>query len=268
MFLNENAISGQQAIYDLARYLFEKLEYHGKRYFFRSKSYISLPEVSADSIISIIQKYAREKGTTVTFSEIESYIKGLGLNGGNLRGLMRIDKEPIFLIYQENEYLLAELMHMDSDFFDKVKKALAHLFEDVGDHIILRKIADNWYNLLPALPSSLDWTPMLLQHLLRFYSKELGARTIIAMATQNSNTLHAMLVANDSDIVDFRDAVAVFLYEEHPERTSFEAEELRKLLVRAGMLYGNELIYNMHNALKGDPRFLWNSDGSKVTVRL
>ena len=268
MFLNENAISGQQAIYDLARYLFEKLDYHGKRYCFRSNTYISLPEVSADSNNSIIQKYAREKGTTVTFSEIESYIKGLGLNGGNLRGLMRIDKEPIFLIYQENEYLLAELMHMDSEFFDKVKKALTHLFADVGDHIILRRIADNWYNLLPALPSSLDWTPMLLQHLLRFYSKELGARTIIAMASQSSNTLHAMLVANDSDIVDFRDAVAVFLYEEHPERTSFEAEELRKLLVRAGMLYGNELIGNMHNALKGDPRFLWNSDGSKVTVRL
>ncbi len=268
MFLNDNGISGQQAIYDLAKFLFDKVEYHGKRYYFRNNIYISLPEVSADSIISIIQKYAREKGTTVTFSEIENYIKGLGLNGGNLRGLMRIDKEPVFLIYQDNEYLLAELMHMDSDFFDKVKKALAHLFADVGDHIILRRIADNWYRLLPALPSSLDWTPMLLQHLLRFYSKELGARTIMAMTSQSSNTLHAMLVANDCDIVDFRDAVAVFLYEEHPERTSFEAEALRKLLVRAGMLYGNELIYNMHNALKGDPRFLWNSDGSKVTVRL
>lgn len=268
MFLNDNDITEQQAMYDLARHLFEKLKYHGKCYFFRSNIYISLPEVSADSINGIMQKYAREKGTTVTFEEMESYLKSLGLNRGNLRGVMRIDKEPIFLIYQENEYLLAELIHMDDAFLQQVKTALKRLFLDVGDHIILRHISNSWYNLLPTLPASLDWTPMLLQQLLHFYSGKLGARTIIAMDSQSSNTLHAMLVDNDSWIQDFRDAVAIYIHDELSERKSFEAEELRRLLVEAGMVSGNELIWHMHKALGGDPRFLWDGDGNKVTVRI
>lgn len=268
MFLNDNDITGQQAVYDLARHLFEKLEYHGKRYFFRSNNYISLPEISADSSISIMQKYAREKGTTVTFKEMENYLKGLGLKSGNLQGVMRINKQPIFLIYQENEYLLAELIHMDDAFFSQVKMALKHLFADAGDYIIIRHISDRWYNLLPALPALLEWTPMLLQQLLHYYSKELGARTVIAMDSQSSNTLHAMLVDNDSWIQDFRDAVAVFLHDEMPECKSFEAEELRKILVDAGMISGNQLIWNMHKALGGDPRFLWDGDGNKVNVRI
>lgn len=268
MFLNDNDITEQQAVYDLARYLFEKLRYHGKHYFFRSNLYISLPEISADSSNDIMQKYAREKGTTVTFKEMESYLKGLGLNSGNLRGVMRIDKEPIFLIYQENEYLLAELIHMDNAFFSQIQTALKHLFVDVGDHIIFRSISNSWYNLLPALPALLEWTPMLLQQMLHYYSKKLGARTIIAMDSQSSNTLHAMLVDNDSWIQDFRDAVAIYLHDEMIERRSFEAEELRKLLVDAGMISGNQLIWNMHKALSGDPRFLWDGDGNKVNVRL
>ncbi len=268
MFLNDNGIIGQQVVYDLARHLFEKLEYHGKRYFFRSNIYISLPEILTDSNNSIMQKYAREKGTIVTFKEMESYLKGLGLNSDNPRSVMRIDKEPIFLIYQENEYLLAELIHMDDAFFGQVKTALKHLFEDVGDHIIIRHISGSWYNLLPTLPALLEWTPMLLQQLLHYYSKELGARTVSAMDSQNSNTLHAMLVDNDSWIQDFRDAVAVFLHDEMQECKSFGAEELRKILVDAGMISGKQLIRNMHKALGGDPRFLWDGDGNKVNVRI
>lgn len=119
MFFNDNGITGQQSVYDLARHLFEKLKYHGKHYVFKSNMYISLPEYSADSVIDIVSKYAREKGATVTYDELVRYLAGLGSNTGNLRGLMRIDKEPVFLIYAENEYLLAELMHIDTDFWSQ-----------------------------------------------------------------------------------------------------------------------------------------------------
>ena len=244
------------------------MEYHGKYYYFRSNIYISLPEVAAESNIGIMQKYAREKGDTVTFDEMGNYLKSLGLNNGNLRGVMRIDKDPIFLIYQENEYLLAELIHIDEAFLDSIKQALNHLLLDETDFVIIRNIAESWYNLLPSLPAGLDWTPMLLQEFLHFYSKKLGAKTIIAMDSQSSNTLHAAIVSNDSWVQDFRDVVAVFLHNEMPDRKSFEAEDLRKILVRAGMISGNQLIWHMHIALGGDPRFLWDGDGNKVTVRL
>lgn len=268
MFFNDNGITDQQSVYDLARHLFEKLKYHGKHYVFKSNMYISLPEFSADSVIDIVSKYAREKGTTVTYDELVRYLTGLGSNTGNLRGLMRIGKEPVFLIYAENEYLLAELMHIDADFLESIHGALRQLFADTDGHIIPRNISESWYNLLPTLPASLPWTPMLLQQLIRFYPDELEARTIIAMESQSSNTLHAMFVEKDSWIQDFRDVVAVFLHNEMPNRYEFEAEELRGILVDAGMISGNQLIYNMSNALGGDPRFLWDSDGNCVKVRI
>lgn len=268
MFFNDNGITDQQSVYDLARHLFEKLKYHGKHYAFKSNMYISLPEFSADSVIDIVSKYAREKGTTVTYDELVRYLAGLGSNTGNLRGLMRIDKEPVFLVYAENEYLLAELMHIDADFLESVHGALRRLFADTDGHIIPRNISGSWYSLLPALPACLPWTPMLLQQLIRFYPDDLEARTIIAMESQSSNTLHAMFVEKDSWIQDFRDVVAVFLHNEMSNRYEFEAEELREILVDAGMISGNQLIYNMPNALGGDPRFLWDSDGSYVKVRI
>ncbi len=268
MFFNDNDIEEQQAVYDLARHLFEKLGYHGKRYAFKSNMYISLPDVSADSVIDIVKKYAREKGSTVTIQEVGDYLTGLGMNTGNLRGLMQIDKKPVFLIYAENEYLLAELMHINKAFFEEVRGALKRLFADCGGHIIPRNISDSWYKLLPALPASLPWTPILLQQLIRFYPSKLEARTIIAMETQSSNTLHAMFVEKESWIQDFRDVVEVFLHDEMPDRDEFGAEELRKILVDAGMIGGGELTSRMHIALSGDQRFIWDGDGSHVKVRI
>ncbi len=268
MFFNDNAISDQQSVYDFARYLFEKQNYHGKQYVFNSNKYISLPGASADSIIDIVKKYAEEKGSTFTYQEIERYLKGLGLNTGNLRALMHIDKEPVFLVYAENEYLLAELIHIDDVFLKTVRSALRRLFNDTDGHIIPRNISHSWYNLLPTLPASLDWTPMLLQQLIHFYPEELEARTIIAMESQNSNTLHAMFVEKESPIQDFRDVVAVFLYDEMPNRCEYKVEELRKILVDAGMICDNQLINKMPNALGMDSRFLWNSDGSSVKLNL
>lgn len=268
MFLNDNGISDQQQVFDLARHLFEKINYHNKHYCFRSNMYISLPQTAVDSIIDIIKKYAREKGTTFTYAEIENYLTKMGLNTWNLRQRMRIGEEPIFFVYQANEYLFYELIDMDDEFFDHIRKALEYLFEDVGDHVIIRSISKNWYNLLPPLTAGLHWTPMLLQQMLHFYSKQLGARTIMAMDSQDSNTLHAMLVTNDCWIYNFKDAVAAYLYENMPDRTSFEAEELRQVLVRCGMISGNELIFSMPKALSCDPRFLWDSDGMNVSVRL
>lgn len=269
MFLNDNDIDDQQSVFDLARYLFEKIRYHGKHYVFKSNTYLSLPEASIDSNIDIVYKYAKEKGTIVSFEELENYMKKLGLNTANLRGTMKIDKEPVFFIYRENEYLLAELIHMDDGFFDRVKKSIERLFEDIDDHyIILRQIDERWFDLLPSLPGTLSWTLMLLQQVLRFYSDKVGARTIQAMDSQNKNTLHAMMVKNDSPIQDFRDAVAVYLYTKMPERTSFEAEELRQELVKSRMITGNQLIWNMPKALSDDPRFVWSGDGQRVTVRI
>ena len=269
MFLNDNGINDQQAVFDFAKYLFVKLKYHGKYYVFKSNTYLSLPESSVDSNLDILCRYAREKGTSVTYDELEDHMKKIGLNTGNLRGTLRIDREPILFIYKENEYLLTELIGINDAFLDQIKRAVNRLFDDIDDHyVILRQIDERWYELLPALPGGLEWTPLLLQQILRYYSSKIGARTIQAMDAQNKNTLHAMLVRNDSPINDFRDAVATYLYTTMPDRKTFGAEELRQELVKSRMISGNQLIYNMPKALGGDPRFIWSGDGERVTVRL
>lgn len=268
MFLNDNDITDQQGIYDFAKHLFGKIRYQGKHYVFSNNMYINLPGVLADSCSSVIQKYARDKGTVVTFQELEEYTKQLGVNTGNLRNLLRGENKPVFLLYAENEYILTELMHIDEAFLTQIQTALNHLFADAGDHMILRQIAANWYTLLPTLPNALAWTPLLLQQMLRYYPKKLGARTIQALDTQNSSTLHAMVVQSDSWIQDFRDAVAIYLHDQRPDVRSIYGEELRRILVEAGMIGKNELHNNMPKALSGDPRFLWNREGDTVTVRV
>lgn len=108
----------------------------------------------------------------------------------------------------------------------------------------------------------------MLQSVLRFYSEELGARTIIAMEYQSLETLHTMLVRSDSPIRNFGDVVISYIVENEIDQRSFEAEELRKILVESGIIQGNELIWNMAKALGNDERFAWNIDGNHVTIRV
>lgn len=268
MFLNDNDISDDQQIYEFAQSLFERIKYKGICYVFKNGQYISAPEAAVETFSDIIRKYARERGSTITYDMIQKYVIKLGLSPDNIRGKMGIGKTSDFLIYRENEYLLTESIDIDDEFLARIQFALRKLFADVGDHIILRGISEGWYRLLPELPYGLSWTPMLLQQVIRFWGDQLDARTIQAMDSQDSNTLHAMLVSKDSFVQDFRDAVAIWLYEEAPERKCYEAEELRGMLVKCGMISGNQLIWNMHKALSKDPRFVWSSDNQTVTVRL
>ena len=47
-----------------------------------------------------------------------------------------------------------------------------------------------------------------------------------------------------------------------------QAEDLRQLLLKRGMIIGNELIWNMHKALANDTRFAWDADGQHVFVKV
>ena len=88
------------------------------------------------------------------------------------------------------------------------------------------------------------------------------------MDGQAIETLHAMLVANDSPIQNFGDVVISYLLEHDVTLKAFEAEELRMVLVDGGILRGNELISNMPKALKNDGRFAWDASGNRVNVKI
>ena len=170
---------------------------------------------------------------------------------------------PAFLKYPVSPQQLNEA------WFAKAQQALDKLFSDLGDHIVLRDIQPWWYSLLPALPGDRPWTPLLLQSILGFYSKKLGnAKTICGMASQSKDTLHAMLVSGSSEVQTFSDAVAAWYVDDGITGKRFQAEDLRELLVKRGLLAGSELYGRLHKALANDPRFAWSADNTTVTINL
>ena len=196
------------------------------------------------------------------------YLENIGVGAGNLRNQMRMWTEPIIFFYDYDVIATAEALHIDEDWKKAIKKSLNVLFDDAGDHMILRNIPSIWFDRLPAIAGNRPWTPLLLQSVLRFYNKDLGARTIQALDGQSLETLHTMLVASDSPIQNLGDVVISYLLEQNIERRKFEAEELRLVLVDGGILHGNELIWNMPKALKQDGRFAWDASGNNVTVKI
>ena len=269
IFLNDNGIDNPRIVYDLAQHLFEKVRYHGKQFVFRSKAHISSKENAVSSNLDIMRGYAVARGGFVQEEELVQYLQSAGVKTGNLRGQMQVYSRPIFLFYAPGQFLYAPSMDMDDHWFSIVKDALDKLFEDMGDHMVLRDIRPWWYAQLPALPGGRLWTPLLLQSVLFHFGEKLdGAHTIEALSFQTGDTLHAMLASGDSGIQTFADAVAAYLIDEEIPQRNFEAEELRQLLVHRGMIAGGELMNNMPKALSGDARFAWDADGKRVVVRV
>ena len=268
MFLNDNDMREERAVYDMAQHLFEKVHYHGKSYAFRGKMHISRADAGIGSNLDVYKKYATDQGGVFSFNGLVEHLESIGLGSGNLRAQMRMQNEPIFFFYDHDSVAYAEALHIDDEWKKSIKKSLQVLFDDAGDHMILRNIPAIWFDRLPAISGNRSWTPLLLQSVLRFYSKELGARTIQALDGQALETVHTMIVVNDSPIQNFGDVVISYLLEQNIERRKFEAEELRLLLVDGGILHGNELIWNMPKALKRDGRFAWDASGNQVTVKI
>lgn len=268
MFLNDNDMNDERSVYDIAQHLFGKNHYEGIHYSFVSKTHISKAEDVISSNFDVICRFAEEQGGVFQESDLTEYLKSIRIKTGNLRMQMRLGQEPKFFFYQPGTIISAKSMKIDYSWKESVGRALDKLFNDAGDHIVLRQIQSVWYESLPALPGHRCWTPLLLQYVLLFYGKEWGAKTIAAMRSQSMDTLHAMLVKTDSPIQNFGDAVIACLIESEIEQRSFEAEELRQFLVKIGMIQGNELIYNMPNALAKDERFAWDAKGENVTVRV
>lgn len=268
MFLNDNDMCEERAVYDIAQHLFEKAHYHGKVFAFRGKMHISRVDTGIGSNMDVFRTYAVDQGGVFSFSGLVEHLESIGIATGNLRTQMRMQSEPIFFFYDHDQVAYVEALHVNEAWKKSIADSLQVLFDDVGDHMILRSIPTVWFDRLPAVSGNHPWTPLLLQSVLRFYSKELGARTIQALDGQSLEKVHTMIVANDSPIQNFGDVIISYILENDIDRRKFEAEELRLLLVDGGILHGNELIWNMPKALKHDSRFAWDASGDQVAIKV
>lgn len=268
LFLNDNDLNDERSVFDIAQHLFEKNGRGKDRYTFTDKAHISKDGETIENTFDVICKFAEEQGGVFREEALAEYLTGIGIKAGNLRNQMRLNREPDFFFYESGVFISAKCMKINDSWKERVDQALKKLLNDADGHIILREIQPVWFESLPALPGQRPWTPLLLQFVLRFYGKEFHVKTIAAMGSQKMDTIHAMLVKEDGPIQNFGDAVIAYLLERGIEQRAFKAEELRQLLVRAGMLHGNEVIWNMPKALAKDERFAWDAKGEDVTVRV
>lgn len=273
MFINDNNMSNQRMIFDMAEHLFSKENYHDVHYSFQGKSHITYPEETVTSRRDIILRYARNENGFFNEAGLDEYLHTLGINNNTqARQYMKMYSKPDFLFYEPGYIITAESINITSEWLNKVKDALNALFNDVGNHIVIRDIQPAWYNFLPDLPGGRTWTPLLLQSILRFYYNELGAKTICALDTQSIETLHAMLVTLDSEIQTFSDAVLSVFIENQVSQLAdkmlqYSSEELQHLLVEYGLIAGKELIFKLPDALPNDSHFKWDLSHKIVTIK-
>ena len=269
VFLNDNDLDDPRLVFDMAQHLFEKIDYHGKHLAFQSKAHISRENMAVANTLDIARNFANSQSGVFQEADLARYLQSVGVSTVNMRLLLKVYTHPIFMFYDKGQFIYGESMGINEAWFSSVRKALEALFDDMGDHIVLRDIQSWWFTQLPALPAGRPWTLLLFQSVLGHYSDKLnGAHTISALSGQSVDTIHAMLVSKESEIQTFPDAVAAFLIDDGIEQRYFEAEELRLLLVKRGMIIGNELIWNMHKALASDTRFAWDADGQHVFVKV
>ena len=273
MFMNDNDMGDQRKIFDMAEHLFSKEKYHDVHYSFQGKAHITSSQEIVTSKLDIIMKYARDQGGFFSENDLEEYLLLLGINNTHSRQYMKLTSAPDFLLYEPGYIITSESIGITPEWLNKARKAVKTLFNDVGDHIVIRDIQPMWYDLLPDLPGERAWTPLLLQSILRFYYNEIGAKTICALNTQSIDTLHAMLVTLDSEIQAFSDAVLSLFVEKQitlldNSTQTYSSEELRQILVEYGLIAGRELIYTMPDALPNDGRFIWDLDRKSVTIKI
>ena len=268
MFFNDNNLDSEEKLYHLARHMFEKNRYRGKRYWFYSNQNICTQEQKDGvSNLDILADLARSKQGLVTLEEAMEHFKRIGKNAGSLRTQLLTDTKPHFLLYQENTYLSVDALQIDESWYQEASRALHALMEETNGFVILRDVQDGFFDRMPRLPYGLKWNHLLLQQVLRFWAKKLSARTIPAHTGQLMSTLHAFLVAADTDIHTFADGVAVWVALENVEQRRYTGDELRELLRDRGIIAGGELSGILHKALADDSRFAWDHEKETVVVR-
>ena len=257
MFLNDNAIN---SIDDFGHFLIRA---------FKNEFVFSLPHIWRNkpdypqSSRGLIINLARQHGGIVTREQIDDFFSRIKLT--TLYNSFVLDRGQI-LFYDKEKFILTESVNPSVERCSLLAKALHMLFSCENEpFIVLRDISFSWFSCLPDLPGGLQWTPLLLQELVRI-CPDIGYRVISPdLKGRALDTVGVAIVSNKSEIGTFADIVHRFSYKKYKLPFRISAEELRLDLRKAGMLDGNELIYNMHKALK-DYRFAFSDENRTVMI--
>lgn len=266
LFLNDNDCESVEAVYAIARYLFEKRALAGKPYKF---SFPHIFETEPDypmTLHGLMIHLARSNGGLLNAGDATDFLQKTKLTYAGLRTLLKIGKENTFLMYDSERYLLSEALGIDEGWCRMMHNRMDDLFRKANvAYVIPRDISTSWLSTLPLLPHGLGWTHLLLQDVLDKYPA-IGFKSISPDLNQTHDTLAAAFVPEGSPLQTFPDVVTLFMEEKHQLPIRMAGEDLRQELRDAGMLENGEMIYALPKALD-DYRFAWSDENKTVYVR-
>ena len=266
MFLNDNDCDNIDAVYAIARYLFEKKASANKPYKFYPPHIFEIEPDYPMNLRGLMINLARSNGGILYTVDAKTYLQKTKLTYGGIGQLLQIGTANTFLMYDDDRYLLSETIGIDDEWCHRMHDQMDDLFRKANvAYIIPRDISTTWLSTLPTLPQSLAWTRLFLQEILNKYPT-IGFKSISADVIQSHHTLSAAFVPIDSPLQSFPDVVTLFMEEKYELPRRMLGEELRIDLRNAGMLENDELIYALPKALD-DYRFAWTDENKYVYVR-
>ena len=257
MFLNDNAINNAD---DLWRFMQHACS--GEYVISNPHIWKTRPDYP-QSYVGVIINLARQLGGTVTREQIDQYFarikQGSPINATIIR-------QGLLMFYANKHFILWEAVNLTNEGCTEMTKSLDRLFkQEKVSYIVLRDITEEWFSSLPVIKGGIKWTALLLQEVMRL-RPAIGYRVIFSgLDGQALDTLGAAIVPSKSEINSFADVVHHHCYEREILGKRMVTEDLRTILRDAGMLEGNELIYNLHKALR-DYRFAFTDENRMVKI--
>lgn len=266
LFLDDNSCDNIDAVYAIARYLFEKKASAGHPFVFSVPHIFECEPDYPMTLKGLMIHQARLNDGVLLTEAAKSYLQKTQLSNPGLNTLLQIGIDDTFIMYDSEQYLLKESLGADEAWIKAMHNALDNLFRqaDVA-YVIPRDIRPGWLSTLPAIPHGLPWTLLLLQEVLRKF-EAIGFKPIAADLHQSLDTIAAAIIPTDSPLQTFPDVVTLFMQERYELPKRMPGEDLRIELRNAGMIEGNEMIYSLYKALD-DYRFAWSDENRTVYVR-
>ena len=122
-FFDNGGFDSQIELYDLTRYLFEKVKYKGHKFVFADNKHIRETEPDyPKTYLGLIGHWAKQQSSIMTRDEILERITCIGSTSPKasfswmMLGTNQDPRDKVFLMYDEYCYVLTEACQIDDDF--------------------------------------------------------------------------------------------------------------------------------------------------------
>lgn len=264
-FFYNNSFDSKAEVYDLAKYLFEKIHYEGKSYIFYNNTHIWEKEPPYPKDYSgLLIKLGRNNNGVFSRWGAEEYLDWIGSASPaqTVSNIINNTGKMLFLQYSENQFVLDESLQISKSILDQTVHQINALLEE-DDYIPFGEIEDYFYDTLPEISKVVKWSPFLLEDFLRIH--DVGFFSV-RTSGDDKKVVPAALIRKGSIYQSLEDVIFAEIERDYKLPKVFTSNEFRDYLLEKGFIHGTEKYYSVHNMVPDDLRFFWAENNSVVTV--